>query len=351
MESFRFFVRLTTDTGRVIGKRRHPVVFVVRDVKIVDLFRQPCALRWAQSAGNAVAMFIPRASNPGLAALLTVLAAALLAGTTLLAKALGTDALGPALSPFQISHGRFLFALVAIAGMSALVRPRFTRPDPATHAKRSVLGWGGVTLMFAAAAFIPLSDATAISFLNPVFGMILAIPLLGERVGPVRWAAAGIALTGAAILMRPGSGVVETGALLALGAALCLGAELIFIKRLSGREGPWQILLVNNAIGLSIATLAVVWVWAAPTPAQWAALAALGGLMALAQTAFINAMARGDASYVAPFFYTALIFAGLYDGLVFGVWPDAISILGAVVILGGAGLLLWREGRRRAVVT
>jgi drug/metabolite transporter (DMT)-like permease len=54
---------------------------------------------------------------------------------------------------------------------------------------------------------------------------------------------------------------------------------------------------------------------------------------------------------VAPFFYTALIFAGLYDGLVFGVWPDAISILGAVVILGGAGLLLWREGRRRAVVT
>lgn len=296
-------------------------------------------------------MFIPRASNPGLAALLTVLAAALLAGTTLLAKALGTDALGPALSPFQISHGRFLFALVAIAGMSGLVRPRFTRPDLATHAKRSALGWGGVTLMFAAAAFIPLSDATAISFLNPVFGMILAIPLLGERVGPVRWAAAGIALTGAAILMRPGSGVVETGALLAIGAALCLGAELIFIKRLSGREGPWQILLVNNAIGLSIATLAVVWVWTAPTPAQWAALAALGGLMALAQTAFINAMARGDASYVAPFFYTALIFAGLYDGLVFDVWPDAISILGAVVILGGAGLLLWREGRRRAVVT
>jgi drug/metabolite transporter (DMT)-like permease len=307
MESFRFFVRLTTDTGRVIGKRRHPVVFVVRDVKIVDPICLPCALRWAQSAGNAAAMFIPRASNPGLAALLTVLAAALLAGTTLLAKALGTDALGPALSPFQISHGRFLFALLAIAGMSALVRPRFTRPDLATHAKRSVLGWGGVTLMFAAAAFIPLSDATAISFLNPVFGMILAIPLLGERVGPVRWAAAGIALTGAAILMRPGSGVVET--------------------------------------------LAVVWVWAAPTPAQWAALAALGGLMALAQTAFINAMARGDASYVAPFFYTALIFAGLYDGLVFGVWPDAISILGAVVILGGAGLLLWREGRRRAVVT
>lgn len=296
-------------------------------------------------------MFVPRASNPGLAALLTVLAAALLAGTTLLAKMLGTDTLGPALNPLQISHGRFLFALLAVSVMVGLVRPRFTRPDLRTHAKRSGLGWGGVTLMFAAAAYIPLSDATAISFLNPVLGMILAIPLLGERVGPVRWAAAGIALTGAATLMRPGAGVVETGALLAFGAALCLGAELIFIKRLSGRESPWQILLVNNAIGLGIATLAVIWVWAAPTPAQWAALAALGCLMALAQTAFINAIARGDASYVAPFFYTALIFAGLYDGLVFGIWPDITSITGAAVILCGAGLLLWREGRRRAPVT
>jgi drug/metabolite transporter (DMT)-like permease len=294
-------------------------------------------------------MFIPRASNPGLAALLTVLAAALLAGTTLLAKALGTDTLGPPLHPLQISHGRFLFALLAISVTVALVRPRFTRPDLRTHVKRSGLGWGGVTLMFAAAAYIPLSDATAISFLNPVLGMILAIPLLGERVGPVRWAAAVIALAGAAILIRPGSGVVETGALLALGAALCLGAELIFLKRLSGREGPWQILLVNNAIGLSIATLAVIWVWAPPTPAQWAALAALGVLMALAQMAFVNAMARGDASYVAPFFYTALIFAGLYDGLVFGVWPDITSITGAAVILCGAGLLIWREGRRRRV--
>lgn len=293
-------------------------------------------------------MFTPRAPNPGLAALLTLLAAALLAGTTLLAKALGTGALGPALSPFQISHGRFLFAFLAIATMTAVIRPRLTRPDLATHAKRSALGWGGVTLMFAAAAFIPLSDATAISFLNPVFGMMLAIPLLGERVGPVRWGAAATALAGAAILMRPGSGVIETGALLALGAAVCLGGELIFIKRLAGREGPWQILLVNNAIGLSIATLAVLWVWVAPTPAQWAALAALGLLMALAQTAFVNAMARGEASFVAPFFYTALIFAALYDGMFFGIWPDAVSILGAGIILTGAGLLLWREGRRRA---
>jgi len=296
-------------------------------------------------------MLTPRAEDPALAALLTLLAAALLAGTTLLAKALGTDALGPPLHALQVSHGRFLFAFLAITVTVGLLRPRFTRPDLITHAKRSGLGWGGVTLMFAAAAFIPLSDATAISFLSPVFAMILAIPLLGEKVGRVRWAAAIIALAGAAILTRPGGGVIEMGALLALGAAVCMGAELIYIKRLSGREGPGQILLINNAIGLALATLAVIRVWAAPSPAQWAALAGIGVLMALAQACFVNAMARGDASFVAPFFYSALVFAALYDGVIFGVRPDAVSVTGAVVVLCGAGLLAWREGRRRAPVT
>ncbi len=290
-------------------------------------------------------MYTPRDQNPGLAALLTLAAAAFAAGTTLLAKALGTGAVGPEMHALQISHGRFLFALIAIGAVTAVMRPRFTRVHLKLHVIRSGLGWGGVSLMFAAAAFIPLSDATAISFLNPVFGMMLAIPLLGEKVDPVRWGAAVIALIGAVVLTRPGGGALEFGALLALGAAILLGSELIAIKLLSGRENPVQILLINNVIGLIIATVAVLFVWQVPTPAQWAALAGIGFLMAGAQACFVNAMARADASFVAPFFYAALAFAALYDAAVFGVIPDAISVIGALIILAGAGLLVWREGR------
>ena len=299
-------------------------------------------------------MFEPRAQNPALAAALTLLAAAFAAGTTLLAKALGTGVLGPEMPALQVSFGRFLFALMAIGTFVAVTRPRFTRIHLRLHGARSALGWGGVTLMFAAAAFIPLSDATAISFLNPVFAMMLAIPLLGEKVGPVRWMAAAIALLGAAILTRPGSGAVEFGALLALGSALLLGTEVILIKRLSGREAPVQILLVNNAIGLCIASVAASFVWIWPTQAQWAALAGIGVLMAGAQACFVNAMARADASFVAPFFYAALVFAALYDWAVFGVWPDAVSVTGALIILGGAALLAWREAqlaRRRQALS
>ncbi|QIE47634.1 DMT family transporter [Pseudohalocynthiibacter aestuariivivens] len=298
-------------------------------------------------------MLTPRPHNPPLAALLTLLAAGLAAGTTLLAKALGTGmlgdyVLGPSMHALQISHGRFLFAFLTIGLATLALRPRLVRPALGLHVTRSALGFGGVTLMFAAAAFIPLSDATAISFLNPVFGMMLAIPLLGERVGPVRWGAAGIALVGAAILTRPGADTLQLGALLALGAAVLLGAELIAIKKLSGREAPIQVLLVNNMIGLCIATVVVIAVWQAPTASQWAALAGIGVLMAGAQACFVNAMARADASYVAPFFYAALVFAAFYDFMFFGVRPDLISVAGGAIILSGAGLLAWRQARLRA---
>ncbi|WP_245749220.1 DMT family transporter [Jannaschia pohangensis] len=272
-----------------------------------------------------------------------------IAATTLLAKALGTDTLGPGLPPFMVTFGRFAFAWATIVTIVAVARPRLTRPAVGLHIGRTACGFAGVTLMFAAAALIPLTDATAIVFLNPIFGMILAIPLLGERVGPWRWLAAIIALAGAAVLIRPGGSAVEAGALLALGAALALGMELIFIKRLSGREAPLQVLLVNNSLGLCLATAFAVVFWQTPTGPQWAAMAALGVLMACAQFCFVNAMARADASYVTPFSYLTLVFAGLYDGVIFGVVPDVVGLTGACLILTGAALLAWREGRRAKV--
>ena len=292
-------------------------------------------------------MFTPKAENPALAAGLILMATAFIAGTTLLAKALGTGELGPALHPLQISHGRFVFAFLALASVATVVRPRIEAPHWRLHLGRTVFGWGGVSLMFASVTFIPLGDATAISFLNPVFAMIFAIVLLGERIGPWRWGAAAIALAGAMILLRPTPESFQPAALLALGAAVVMGMELIFIKKLSGRERIFQILLINNGIGVTIATLAVWPVWQIPSAMQWGALAGVGCLMACAQLFFVNGMARADASYVAPFSYATLIFATLYDFAAFGSVPDAISVLGSGVILAGAFVLAWREGRAK----
>ncbi|MEO0904192.1 MAG: DMT family transporter, partial [Pseudomonadota bacterium] len=235
-----------------------------------------------------------RPPNPPVALAFMLTATAFIAGTMVMAKSLGTDALGPPLHPLQISHGRFLFAFLAIASAALILRPKISHPHFGLHIGRTLFGWGGVTLMFAAVAFIPLSDATAISFLNPVFGMLLAIPLLGERVGRWRWFAAFTALLGALILLRPGPDSFQLAGLLALGAAVTMGMELIFIKKLANREPAFQILLINNTIGLCIATLAVIPVWVMPTSEQWGALAGLGILMAAAQACFVNAMARAE---------------------------------------------------------
>lgn len=281
--------------------------------------------------------------NPIAAAGFMLLASALVAGTTLLAKVAGEAGL----HPLQISHGRFLFAFLLFAGTALVTRLSLERPALHIHALRSFSGWLGISLTFAAIQFIPLADATAISFLNPIFAMMLAIPILGERVGPWRWAAAAIALLGGAILLRPGSGALEFGALLALAAALSMGFEVTVIKFLTGRERPLQILLINNFFGLGIATIAVVTfgVFQMPEPRVWLVLAALGAMMALGQTCFIQSMRRAEASFVTPFFYATLVFAALYDGLFFGVWPRPMSLLGAGVILLGGAVLAWREGR------
>ena len=292
-------------------------------------------------------MFQARKQNPALAASLIGIATAFIAATTLFAKALGSNAFGPALHPLQISQGRYVFAFIALGMVAAIVRPKLGMPHWRLHIVRTAFGWAGVTLMFASVAFIPLADVTAISFLNPVFGMMLAIPLLGERVGPIRWSAAIIALVGALILLRPTPDSFQIAALLPLGAAICLGFELIFIKKLTGRENPFQVLLANNFVGVIISTVAVIPFWITPTLAQWGILALIGVFMAVAQTCFVNAMARADASFVAPFSYATLIFATLYDLIFYDVFPDAITWLGACIIIAGAVLLAVREAQLR----
>ena len=270
-------------------------------------------------------------------------ASALVAGTSLLAKALGTSALGPALSPVQITAGRYVFALAALLLATAFLRPTFTKPAITMHFGRALAGSSGVTLMFAAATLIPLADATAISMLNPIIAMVLAIPLLKEVVGPRRWLAAGLSVFGALLLIRPGASSFDPAALIALLSAVLLAFEIILIKLLSRREATLQILLFSNGFGTLLAGFAALFVWVNPTPAQWLGLVAIGLLMVAAQSLFLFALRRGDASFVAPLFYATLVFAALYDFAIFGVLPTSLSTLGAGVIIIGALIMAWSE--------
>ena len=276
-------------------------------------------------------------------------AGALVAATSVLAKALGTGGDGTGgLSPFQISAGRFAFAFLALCVVLSIVpaaRPSFSGARWTWHLLRSLCGWLGITSMFAAVGRMPLADATAISFLSPLVTMVLAAFWLGERVGPRKVLAAALAIVGATLVLRPGSDAFQAAGLLALLAAMFMGLETIFIKRLSDAEPALRILVINNAIGaaLSLVAASVFWIW--PTGLQWLLLAALGAIMVSGQAFFIPSMKRGEASFVIPAFYTVLIFAAAYDFMLYRVVPTPPAILGAALIVSGAFVLAMRRRR------
>lgn len=269
---------------------------------------------------------------------------ALIAASTFGAKLLGTAA-GAEMHAFQITFGRYFFAL-CILSCGALIwrvgRPQVSLP---LYAARTFCGWAGVSGIFFAAAVIPLADATAISFLSPVFAMILAVAFLGERVGRVRWTAAFIALGGGLLLLRPGASSIQPAALVALGAALIMAVEVALIKRITRVEPVLRFLLVTNIMGTLMAAAVAIFVWIPPTLTQWGMMAFVGATMVSAQILFTASMRIADASFVSPFFYATLLFAALYDAAWFGVIPGGVSIIGAALILSGAIVLAVREAR------
>jgi len=273
-----------------------------------------------------------------------LIATGFIAGSTMTAKILGSGA--PPLHPFQISAGRFFFAFCALLVASIFLRPKIEAPNMPLHLARAFFGWLGVSGMFAAAARIPLADATAISFLNPVVAMILAFAFLAEKVGPIRWTAAGFAFLGVLLLIKPGSSAFHPAALIALAAAFAMGLEITLIKKLTGTDKPLQILIINNALGALIACSVAIFVWQTPSATQLMLMAAVGFLMVTAQAFFIQSMRAGEASLMVPFSYATLLFAGFYDLILFNVLPDRLSLMGAAIILASGIVLAVREGRK-----
>ncbi len=281
------------------------------------------------------------------AAATMVVASVFIAVSTFLAKGVAGrfDVAAEGLHPLQITAGRFIFACVLWLTVIAFKRISWQKVHWRLHVVRSIFGWSTVTLVFWASSLMALADATAISFLTPVVTLVLAVVFLGEKVGIYRYSAVAIMVLGSLVLLRPGTSAFQPAAFLALGAAVTSAVESTLIKRLTSLEPRLQILVINNLIGLVIALTAAMLVWRAPTLMQLVLLAGVGLSMSVAQVFFLTSMRDGDASFVVPFMYSTLLFAGVLDFWVFGDAPDAVGLVGAAIIVFGAVFLAWREAR------
>ena len=279
--------------------------------------------------------------------LLAVLASFFFASSTFLSKLLGSGEWGDPLNPLQIAHARFAFGLMTALALAVFVDLRLTRPNLKLHVLRSACGWTGIAILFTGVLYIPASDAVALTFLNPIFAMVFAVKILMERIDKQRWWAAAIALFGGILLIRPEANGLNPIALLCIFGAIIIGVEIVVIKLLTLREGVFQILVINNAIAVLLASIPLIFVFMMPTASQWLALTVVGVTMVIGQLLFLLAMKAVDASLVSPFIYSTLMFVGTLDYFILDVQPDAISLFGGALIIASGSYIAMRENSKR----
>jgi drug/metabolite transporter (DMT)-like permease len=219
-----------------------------------------------------------------------------------------------------------------------LLRTRY----PWLHMARSAFQFGATGLFFLSLGHIGLAEATALTDINPVLITLGAALFLGERLGIRRLLGVLVALIGALIIIRPGSGVFSPWALLPLGAAVCYTGNALLTRYIGPKEPVWTSLLHASIFGTVLAALALPFVWT-PVSGPDLLLFALVGLLGTgAQLCIIRSFSITEAAIVAPFAYLGIVFATVWGVVLYDQWPDRWTVLGALVIVA-AGLYVWHR--------
>jgi len=216
--------------------------------------------------------------------------------------------------------------------------------NPMGHAGRILWGLIGMAGAFHGYATLPLASVTALGFAMPLFLTLLAVPLLGESIDRRRLGAVLVGFLGVLVMLRPsGSGAGQWPDYAAvLVATLAWALAMISIRRM-GEAGESGVTIVAwFAIGCSAISAVFAWpVWVWPGAEQWALLAGVGLISAVAQLLMTEAYRRGDTTLVAPFEYSGIVWTTLLGMLVWAEAPDGYDALG-IAILVGCGLYIWR---------
>jgi drug/metabolite transporter (DMT)-like permease len=203
----------------------------------------------------------------------------------------------------------------------------------------------GLTCIFGAVEVLPLADVMAVVWSSPLFALVFAAWFLRERVDGARWVAAVVGFAGVVVIMRPGPSTFEPMVLLALGAAILTGAEVVTVRLLAVKDTGLTVLAINNAVGAVLACSVAVFFFMMPSGAQLLALAGVGVVTLAGQALFLQALRIAATSAVVPFCYSTLIWAALIGVLVFDKLPSWHFYLGASLIIAGGVFVTWRGER------
>ncbi len=226
----------------------------------------------------------------------------------------------------------------------------FKTTRPALQLIRSALQIGAMYLFMSALKVLPLATVTSITFTAAFMVVMLSIPMLGERVGPRRWAAVLIGFAGAIIIIRPGGDIAGWPSLMALGAALCYAFFQILTRRLAPhddtRTTAVYTVVVTLVVSSGIAPFGISWPDDINT---WLLFLALGLSGGVSHYFLIKAYETGEASVLSPFDYGQLVGAVLLGYFIWGDFPDGWTWLGIAIIIASGVYIAHREARRQPI--
>jgi drug/metabolite transporter (DMT)-like permease len=196
--------------------------------------------------------------------------------------------------------------------------------------------------------FLPIAEASATGFVAPLLVTALSIVFLGEKVGMRRWIATGVGLIGVLIILRPGTGAFHPAAFFPLVSALAWACTLIMTRMMSGTERAITTMTYSSIVGLVLLSALVPSVWVTP---GWHDIA-FGVFIGVASTAgqwiVVLAFRYADASVLAPFSYTQLLWVSFLGFPIFGEVPDAYTVTGAAFIVASGLYTAHRERVRQS---
>jgi len=272
--------------------------------------------------------------------------------------------------PGQAVFFRSFFAVPVIVFWllaRGLLRTGLRTRNPMGHVWRGLIGSTAMAMSFAGLAVLPLSEVKAIQYAMPIFVVLLAAAMLGERIRVVRITAVAMGLAGVLVILWPRltaftGGDVDTrlafGALIVLAGSFFAALAQIFVRRLVETEETAAIVFwfSMTATGLSLFTAPFGWV--VPSAGAAAALVGAGVLGGVGQILLTSAYRYGDAGIVAPFEYASILFAIAIGFVWFGEVPTLEMVLGAALVIAAGVLIIWRErqlnlqrGRARAAMS
>ncbi|MGL4322345.1 MAG: DMT family transporter, partial [Paracoccaceae bacterium] len=218
--------------------------------------------------------------------------------------------------------------------------------QPAMHVLRACLLMTATYCFFAALTYLPIADALAIFFVNPLVITALSPLILGEHVGPRRWVAVGVGFIGTLIIIRPGFQDINAGVILAFAAGFSLGLFFLMTRRIAGRT-PAMVTTYDTCIMGALMLAAIMpFIWETPTAAQWGMYLLIGLIATLGHYLIVRAYDYAEASLLAPLAYTEIIMATAVGWYFFGDFPDRWTFLGVAILIGSAIYISLREQRR-----